>query len=129
MVYKLLPLFRMNLGGKLGDGSQPMSWVASREIPFVLDFLIRKESLEGAINVTFPGCVSNAEFTRLLAGALHRKAFLSVPPFILRAAFGRMADELLLGGVRAVPARLQKAGYIFRYGGLEKFLTEELREG
>ena len=124
---KLLPLFRMNLGGKLGDGNQPMSWVAARELPFVFDFLIRKESLEGAVNVTFPECVSNAEFTRLFTGALHRKAFLSVPSFVLKAALGRMAEELLLGGVDARPAKLQKAGYLFRYGGLEKFLQEELR--
>lgn len=125
---KLLSLFRINLGGKLGRGSQPMSWVASREIPFVLDFMIRKESIEGAVNVTFPDCVSNAQFTGFLAEALHKKAVFSVPSFVLRTAFGRMAEELLLGGVNAKPAKLQKAGYLFRYGGLEKFLAEELRE-
>ncbi|HNQ79222.1 MAG TPA: TIGR01777 family oxidoreductase [Acidobacteriota bacterium] len=123
---KMLPLFRMNLGGKLGGGSQPVSWVASRELPFVFDFMMRKESLEGAVNVTSPNGVSNAEFTKYLAEALHKKAFLTVPAFALKAAFGPMADELLLGGVRAKPARLEKAGYLFRYGNLEKFLAEEL---
>lgn len=124
---KMLPVFRMNLGGKLGGGLQPMSWVALGELPFVFDFIMRKVSLEGAVNVVSPGCVSNGEFTELLAKALHKKPFAGVPAFVLRAVYGRMAEELLLGGIRAKPSKLERSGYKFKYGDLYGFFSEELR--
>lgn len=105
--------FCWGLGGKLGSGKQWMSWVALEDVVEALKLAIASRDLSGPVNVTAPEPVTNAEFTKELAGALHRPAFLPVPAFALRLAMGEMADALLLGSLRVMPAALTRVGYRF----------------
>jgi len=110
---KMLPVFRLGLGGRLGSGRQWMSWIGLGDAVRAILFAMKTETLSGAVNVTAPNPVTNAEFTRALGRALHRPAVMPVPAFALRLMFGEMADEALLGSTRAVPGKLMGAG--FRY--------------
>jgi hypothetical protein len=90
-------------------------------------FVVTQPELRGPVNVAAPGAVTNAEATKAIADAVHRPAFLTIPAFAARLAPGGMADELLLGGARVVPAKLARAGYEFRYPRLEDALGDMLR--
>ena len=117
---KMLPLFRLGLGGRLGDGRQWMSWVSLEDaVAAILHALTNKEC-RGPINVTAPEPVTNTEFTATLAQVLNRPAALHVPAWVLRLVLGRgMADEMLLASTRAIPARLHEASFQFRHATLE----------
>jgi uncharacterized protein (TIGR01777 family) len=113
---KMLPLFRLGLGGRLGSGEQWMSWVAIDDVVGVVHHALNDARCVGPINVVAPAAVTNVELTRALAAALHRPAMFPVPAWALRAAVGRgMADEALLASTRAAPRRLSEAGYEFRH--------------
>ncbi|MFZ7096483.1 TIGR01777 family oxidoreductase [Luteimonas dalianensis] len=132
MLGRLLLPFRMGLGGRLGDGRQMLSWVARRDwVEAVRRLLL--QHLEGAgsapvgpVNLTAPEPVSNREFTRALAGALHRPAVFAVPGRALRLALGQMST-LLLDGQRVLPERLQESGFEFRHPRLAPYLESALR--
>lgn len=119
---KLLPLFRLCLGGRLGDGKQVMSWIALPDLVRAIEFALDNEALHGAVNATAPGAVSNAEFTHTLAKVLSRCACLPAPSFALRMMAGQMADEMLLAGARVAPRRLVDAGFTFETPQLEPAL-------
>jgi hypothetical protein len=108
---KMLPLFRRGLGGPLGSGRQWMSWIEIDDAVRAILFLLEHTELRGPVNLTAPEPVTNAEFTRALAQALHRPAFLRAPAFALRLALGEMARETLLASQRAYPARLAQARF------------------
>ena len=110
---KMLPLFRLGLGGKLGDGRAWMPWVTLRDVVRILRFCLENEAICGPVNVSSPNAVTNAEFTRALGAAVHRPAILPAPAFALRLAIGEMADQALLASARVLPAKLEKAGYQF----------------
>jgi len=110
---KMLPVFRLGLGGRLGSGRQWMSWVSLEDAVAAILFALETESLSGPVNVVSPNPVTNAEFTRALARQLHRPAVLPVPAFALRLALGQMADEALLASARVAPAKLSEAGFRF----------------
>ncbi len=110
---KMLPAFRLGLGGRMGSGRQWMSWIALDDAVGATRFLLRDESVAGAVNLCTPEPVTNAEFTRSLAARLRRKAVLHVPEFALRLALGAMADEALLASARVLPKRLLDAGFRF----------------
>lgn len=110
---KLLPLFRLGLGGGLGNGRAWMPWVTLRDAVGILRFCADQTSLSGAVNVVAPSPVTNAGFTRALAAAVHRPGIIAAPAFALRMAFGQMADEALLASARVVPQKLDDAGYRF----------------
>lgn len=112
---RMLPLFRLGLGGRLGSGQQWMSWIALSDVVRAISHIIQTDSLEGAVNLVAPIPVTNAEFTRALGGALHRPAIFPAPAFALRAALGEMADEALLASTRAVPERLAESGFHFDF--------------
>jgi uncharacterized protein len=103
---KMLPLFRLGLGGRLGSGQQWMSWISRADAVRVILHTLDHASCEGPINIVAPQAMRNRDFTRTLAAALHRPALLPVPAAVLRLVFGRMADEALLASTRAIPARL-----------------------
>ncbi|HWG19473.1 MAG TPA: TIGR01777 family oxidoreductase [Terracidiphilus sp.] len=124
---KMLPLFRMGLGGKMGNGRQWMSWVGIEDVVAAVRFLLETPSLEGAVNVTAPHPVRNAEFTRALSARLHRPALLPVPAFALRVAVGKMADEALLTSARAMPKRLLEAGFRFTQPNVEDALAAAIQ--
>jgi len=127
MLAALLPLFRLGLGGRLGRGEQMLSWIAHADAIGAILHLLTASDLAGPVNVVAPQPVSNAVFTRALGQALRRPTPFAVPAFILRALAGEMAEEMLLGGVGAVPKRLGADGFEFRLPTLDAALRAELR--
>ncbi len=108
---KMLPPFRLGLGGRLGSGRQWMSWIAMRDAVDATLFLMEREDASGPYNLCAPLPATNAQFTQSLGRALGRPARLPVPAFALRLAYGEMADALLLAGQKALPRRLKDAGF------------------
>jgi len=123
---RMLPLFRLGLGGRLGHGRQFMSWIALDDLIRVVEHVLHDRQLAGPINAVAPTPVRNREFTRVLGRVLRRPAAFPVPALLLRIALGQMADELLLSGARIGPTRLQRAGFSFRRGDLETALRSML---
>jgi uncharacterized protein (TIGR01777 family) len=123
---KMAPLFRMGLGGRLGSGQQWMSWIGIEDAVAAMRFLLRAPEMVGAVNLTAPNPVTNAEFTRAMGRALHRPAVLPAPAFALRLALGQMADEALLASARVVPRRLMQAGFRFAQPTIDSVLTAAL---
>lgn len=123
---RMLPPFRFGVGGPIGSGRQPMSWIAIDDVIGAVHHAIMTEALAGPVNTTAPRPVTNREFAATLGRVLDRPALLPVPAVALRLAFGEMADATLLGGVRVLPARLQASGYEFRYPELEGALRHLL---
>jgi uncharacterized protein (TIGR01777 family) len=119
---RLLPIFRLGLGGPVGSGQQYVSWVALDDVVAAFLWLLEKEELTGPFNVTSPEPVTFAELARTLGRVLGRPAFLRVPGFLLRLALGEMAQETLLSGQRALPKRLLDSGFQFRFPRLEEAL-------
>jgi uncharacterized protein (TIGR01777 family) len=120
-----LPLFRAGLGGRLGSGHQWFSWISARDEVGAILHVLGDSSVRGAVNASAPSPVTNREYTLVLGRVLHRPARLAVPPVALRLALGRqLVDELLLGSLRVLPARLIDAGYRFRDPALERALAE-----
>lgn len=126
---KMLPLFRWCLGGKLGSGQQFWSWIALEDVVSALLWMLESPTARGPYNVVADDPVTNAQFTRLLAGVLHRPAVFPVPRVALRLAMGEMADALLLTSCRAVPRRLLQQGFQPRYNDLQDFLQDEFSGG
>jgi uncharacterized protein len=124
---KVLPLFRMGAGGKLGSGQQYWSWIGLQDCCRGLMFLADHPEARGAFNLVSPHPVTNAEFTSHLGKALHRPTFLPAPKFALRAALGEMADALLLASCRVRPERLEQLGFAFNQPELPAFLAAELK--
>ncbi|MDR5867849.1 TIGR01777 family oxidoreductase [Halomonas koreensis] len=122
---KMLPPFRLGLGGRFGDGHQYMPWVHRRDLVEMIRFLLERDDLDGAFNGSAPHPVTNAEFTRTLARHLRRPALLPVPGKVLEIAFGEMS-RLLLTGADMRPARLEAAGFAFRFPTLDEALADIL---
>lgn len=114
MLPRLLLPFRLGLGAKFGTGTQYVSWITLTDHIRAVRFLLERQDLSGPVNLTAPEPATNAELTRALAETLHRPAVLQVPGGVLRLALGEVSTELL-SSCRAVPARLQQAGFSFRY--------------
>lgn len=123
---KMLPVFEIGLGGRLGAGRQYTSWVTLIDVLRAIELLLAREDLAGPVNVVAPHPLTNAEFTKTLAAVLHRPAMLPVPEFALRVVFGQRADELLLASARVVPRRLQQAGFQFEHPELKPALEHLL---
>ena len=119
---KMLPPFRMGLGGNLGSGRQWMSWIDLHDMVGAIRHLLTNESLHGPVNIVSPNPVTNADFTRTLASALSRPAIFPMPAFAARLVFGQMGEELLLGSQRVEPAKLVGSGYVFQKPDLRKAL-------
>lgn len=109
---RLLPIFKLGLGGVIGSGRQWNSWVHIDDVVGI--YLLAIDRAESALNATAPEPVRNVDFTWALASALHRPAFLPVPAFALRAIFGEGAS-VLTTGQRVLPERTLSLGYTFRY--------------
>ncbi len=119
----MLPVFRMGLGGKLGNGRQWVSWIHIEDEAALTLAAVENETIHGPLNATAPNPARNAEFTRALAAALGRPAFFRVPAFALRAAAGGFAAELLESR-RIVPAAAAKAGFAFKFPMLREALED-----
>jgi uncharacterized protein len=119
---KMLPPFKLGVGGRLGNGQQWMSWIAIEDVVGIIRYATANEQVSGPVNVVAPNPVRNEEFTRLLAGMLHRPAIFPAPAFVLRLAMGEMADAVLLSSDRVKPEQMLAAGYKFRFEILEPAL-------
>lgn len=119
--------FLLGMGGRIGDGSQYMSWITLEDLVSALLFTLKRDELEGPVNFVSPTPVTNANFTATLARALKRPALLPVPKFALRLAAGSdMADEMLIGGSRVAPAALHEHGFRWEHSTLEPALRSLL---
>lgn len=125
MLKRLLPLFGLGLGAKLGSGQQWLSWISLSDYVDVIRLLLEQENLSGIFNATAPKPVTNAEFTATLARLIKRPAFLTIPEPVLQFAMGEMAC-LLLTGQRVVPTRLLEQKFYFNYRVLEDALQAEV---
>lgn len=121
---KMLPPFKMALGGPIGSGKQWMSWIHLQDIVGVLRFAIDNDNIHGAINGTAPNPATNKVFTKTLAKVLKRPAIFPMPAFVVKLLFGEMGEELLLAGKRVIPEKMTGAGYQFKYPHLEGALNE-----
>lgn len=127
MLHRVLPVFKLGLGGKLGDGRQWMSWISLEDLIEAVRFILRTPTLSGAVNVTAPEPVRNAEFTDVLGKVLGRPTIAVVPAFALRGVYGAMADGTILANQRVIPRKLQAAGFRFAHPKIEAALRAELR--
>jgi uncharacterized protein len=114
--------FQFGIGGKIGSGQQWMSWIVLDDVVQLLRLAIENGSMRGPVNFVSPQPVRNAEFTKALAGVVHRPAFFSAPAFALRLALGEMADGLLLSSQRCLPQKAQGLGYDFPHREISEAL-------
>ncbi len=123
---KLLPLFRVGLGGKFGSGAQWWPWVAIDDVSAAIRWMLTTDSAEGAYNLTAPNPLTNAEFTEVLGSVLGRPTFATVPAFGPKLLLGELADALLFNSQRVEPAKLQAEGFDFRFRDLAPALRHLL---
>jgi len=123
---KMLPPFKMGLGGTIASGRQYFSWITLDDLVSAIVFALETESLVGPVNAVAPGAVTNREFTKTLGRVLGRPTIFPMPAFVARLAFGEMADEMLIGGVRVAPHELTAAGFTFEFPQLEPALRHLL---
>jgi uncharacterized protein (TIGR01777 family) len=123
---RLLPIFSVGAGGRLGSGLQYMSWIARDDLLRAIEFVLVRDDVVGPANATAPTPVTNAEFSRTLGHVLHRPAVAAVPDFAAKLAYGQMAEETLLWGQRVLPQKLLQHGFEFRWPTLEEALRHEL---
>ena len=123
---KLLPIFNVGGGGKIGKGDQWMSWIGLRDAMRALSFLMDHDAVEGPINICSPNPVTNAQLSHTLGEVLHRPAVATVPEFAVKLMFGEMGEETLLSGQRVTPRGLLDAGFQFEFPTLADALRHEL---
>jgi len=120
---RIRPLFSLGLGARLGNGRQYMSWISLEDEVRALLFAITHDEVSGPVNLTGPAPVTNAEFTAALGRTVNRPTPLIVTGFALRIALGEFAEEGLLGGQRAIPAALERAGFVFHHNTIGEALA------
>ena len=125
MLQRLLPPFKLCAGGPIGRGRQRMSWIHVGDLARLILFALDTPELEGPVNATAPGVATNTELTRALGRALHRPAFLPLPPIALRIALGEVA-EVITGSQRCLPERALAAGFSFEHPEVGAALSDLL---
>lgn len=125
---KMLPPFRMGVGGNLGSGRQWMSWIHIQDMVGAINHILKTDLLRGPVNLVAPKPVTNAEFTKTLGAVLSRPTIFPVPAFVMKLAFGQMAEEVLLTSQRVEPAKLVSSGYPFQYSDLRKALESVVKK-
>ena len=123
---KMLPAFKLGLGGILGNGRQYMSWISIDDVIHIIDHMLTHDDMTGAYNLVSPEAASNKEFTKSLGRALHRPTIFPMPAAVARLLFGEMADPLLLSSCRVKPKRLNDHGYRFIDDDLDQTLSRLL---
>jgi len=122
---KMLPPFRLGVGGPVADGRQYISWIHTDDVVGIVLAAIDGEEWSGAVNATAPDPQRNRDFSKALGRVLHRPALLPVPGMALRLLYGEMA-EIVTGGARVLPAKALVLGYEFRHPELEGALRAAL---
>ncbi|MDO5054857.1 MAG: TIGR01777 family oxidoreductase [Pasteurella oralis] len=123
---KMLPIYRLGLGGRLGNGKQYWGWIALKDMIAGITFLLNNMTCAGAFNLVAPHPIRNSEFNSTLGKLLTRPHFATVPAFILNVLLGERA-QLLLDSQKVVPAKLQAEGFIFQYPKLKEALQDILK--
>ena len=123
---KMLPAFKIGLGGRIGTGQQYMSWISIDDCIRALLYLIENKNIKNAVNITAPEPVTNSEFTKALAKSLKRPSISPVPEFLIKTLFGEMGKELLLEGCKVIPEKLLKSGFKFKHSDIDSALKEIL---
>ncbi|MEN8136139.1 MAG: TIGR01777 family oxidoreductase [Thermodesulfobacteriota bacterium] len=116
---KMLPPFKMGLGGIIGTGKQYISWVTINDVVGIINHIIKNEALKGPINLVSPNPVTNHDFTKTLGKLLNRPTCFPLPAAMAKILLGEMAQELLLASTKVIPGKLQESGYIFKYATLQ----------
>ncbi len=119
---QMLPIFKLGLGGRIGDGNQYVSWIAIDDLVRVIEYAIKQQSLAGPLNAVAPHPVTNQELTKTLGHLLNRPTFLLMPAFIVRLIFGELGEETLLSSQRVEPKKLEETGFKFDFSYLEEAL-------
>lgn len=116
LIKKLAPVFKLGLGGAIGTGYQPFSWIHIEDETGAIDHLIQNRSARGVFNLVSPNPCTYRSFVKDFGRLLHRPAFFTIPGWAIRLVFGaEMANEVFLGGKEVVPRRLLESGYRFKY--------------
>ncbi|HDR0625973.1 TIGR01777 family oxidoreductase [Pasteurella multocida] len=123
---KMLPLYRLGLGGKLGSGKQYWAWIALDDMVKGILFLLENHQCQGAFNLVSPNPIRHAEFNSTLASILKRPAFATVPEWLLRFFLGERT-QLLLDSQKIVPEKLLTQGFTFDYPELKSALQAILK--
>lgn len=111
----MLPAFKLGIGGVIGKGTQPMSWITRTDCVHALLFLLQNLEIAGPVNITAPHPVDNATFTKTFANTLKRPALVPMPTALVKFLFGQMGQELLLEGAPVIPGKLIDSGFQFKY--------------
>lgn len=125
-LHKMLTPFKFGLGGIVGPGTQWWAWVALDDVVRAIQHCVVNESLSGPVNCVAPDCVTNRDFTKTLGRVLRRPTLFPMPAFVVKAVFGEMGEELLLGSSRVTPTKLMESGYEFACPTLEPALRHLL---
>ncbi len=123
---KMLPPFKLGLGGPIDSGKQYMSWITLKDVAGAIVYAIENDAISGPVNLVAPEPVTNAEFTRALGSALGRPAFFPMPGFAAKMVFGEMAEELLLSSTRVEPSVLNGSGFKFSSSNVDEALKHVL---
>lgn len=126
MLKKLLLPFKLGLGGRVGSGEQPISWIGISDVISIINLLIQEKQFRGAINIVAPEVVSQKQFSATLAKVLHRPMLCPLPSAVVKWLFGQMGQELLLSGQSVISNVLPTLNYKFEFPNLESLLRHEL---
>lgn len=124
---KMRTPFKLGLGGRIGDGTQWMSWIDVQDMVGGILHILKTDLLQGPVNMVAPKTVTNAEFTETLASVLRRPALFPVPAIVVKTIFGEMGEATLLASQRVEPARLVGTGYPFAFSDLRASLEHLVR--
>ncbi len=119
---KLITPFKFGLGGPIGNGQQPFSWIHIEDLADAIEFLIQKKYIRGPVNLVSPLGITQKQFAKALGKAIHRPSIIPTPGIVLKMVFGQMADELLLRGQHVAPKILTDAEFEFKYPTIDKAL-------
>ncbi len=119
---RMIPLFKLGLGGRVGSGHQPFSWVSIADVCRAIDFLFHHPSIDGPVNIVSPHTITQFEFAKHLAHFLHRPMCVRMPSIVIKGLWGQMGEELLLHGQHVHPTVLLRHGFTFCYPKIEQAL-------
>lgn len=125
MLEKMLTPFRLGFGAVIGTGNQYISWISRQDLAQALVWMVDQQAA-GTFNLVSPNPVTNRDFTRTLAKALHRPAFLWIPSIAVRTGLGEMGEDIMLSSTRVLPNRLVESGFKFQYPTLAELLESEV---
>jgi len=124
---KMMLPFKFFAGGPIGSGKQWLPWIHLEDEVRAIQFLLNHESATGPFNLAAPTPVTNKEFGKTLGKVMERPALAPAPAFVMKTVFGEMST-VLLDGQRAIPNRLEEAGFTFKFPTLEAALRDLLKK-